>query len=262
MGQVKYESGKLIAEVFKIKKSKNKAYSLRAFSRDLGVAASYLLALMNDKRCISIRLAKEISNRLFTSPADVKLFLQTVKTDIASSTKAKKNAPQLPPFHSILDTELECVKNWEHMAIFTLIETSDFVPKIDWIAARLGLPEKTVVECLKRLEQTGLVRVAEGRIQNVHKQLTSTSGIPAEALRFALKQQILHAANAFEDIPTQLRDVSSFCFAFDKKRIAEAREVIRIFRRRFAKRFSTGSTNEVYCLGLQFMPISKVNAEN
>ena len=59
---------KKLSEKFSDLRLKNPAYSLRAFSRKLGMSSSSVSEILNGKRRVSIKIVQRISDRLCLDP--------------------------------------------------------------------------------------------------------------------------------------------------------------------------------------------------
>ena len=124
------------------------------------------------------------------------------------------------------------------------------------IRDRLGIDHEIVVTCINNLVKFGIVKWENGQLMRVRNSLTTTSGVPSEALRKAHRNQIQKAVLSLENTPVDLRDFSSMTIPIDISRLPEVRKMITKFRRSLASVSETENKNEVYTLSIQFFPLT------
>src|SRR5690606_15409411 len=103
--------------------SKNSNYSLRAYSKKVGVHAGALSAIMNGKRNVSRDLAERIARRLLLDPQ--------VRSELLSlfpekRRYRKKNSDAIgeevaPRYLEIESLKFKLIAEWEHYAILSLM---------------------------------------------------------------------------------------------------------------------------------------------
>ena len=72
-----------------------------------------------------------------------------------------------------------------------------------------------------------------------------------------LKPASIFYLQSIEGTMLQSRDLSSLTFAFDPARMEEVREQIALFRRKMSDLFEEGGRTQVYCLAIQFFPLTQ-----
>ncbi len=83
-----------LLEIFEQRKLKNNRYSLRAFSRDLGISSSRLSEILHGKVGLSLERALEICEKMDLTADDKSLFCDLVESQHARSAIAKRMALQ------------------------------------------------------------------------------------------------------------------------------------------------------------------------
>lgn len=229
---------------------KNSSYSLRAFSRSLGMDSSTVSAILKGKRPLTIKTARKIVDGLsITNPVEA-------QTLIMSSFTAEKGEIVLD-YQELAMESSEAISSWEHFAILALLEIKNFEGQERAISERLNVPFGIVSECLNRLEKLGLIRKRNDRWELTGKNMATPSQIPSAALREGHRQHIMKALHALETVPVDMRDLSGITMAISKSRLSEAKIMIQDFRRRLSAYMEEGPRDAVYRLNIQLFPLSQ-----
>lgn len=240
---------------------KNRSYSLRAFSKDLGLDSSTLSAVLKGKRRLPVKKASEVADRIGLSPLKKQEFLDSIR----HSGKALKGIEPIKNSH-LLDAEAnyKIIAEWEHYAVLSLVLTRDFNPRIEFIAKRLGISTSSANDVVNRLIQTGLlVRNEKGELKPSYRRLTTTDGFPSQALRKSHKEAMEMGIAKIESVPLKFHSYSSETISFNKSRVSEARKIIQEFREKFNALMAGPQSDEVYQLCVQFYPLTQIqNSED
>ncbi len=227
---------------------KNPAYSLRAFSRSLGMDSSSVSAIMNGKRTLTIKSARKILSGLdIVNPVQA----QTIISETFAEGKSETNYTQLT-----LESA-EAIAFWQHYAIMALLQVKDFKALERNIAARLNIPLGIVWECLDRLEKLGLAKKANKGWELTGKNITTPTEIPSSILREGHRQHIDKAMQSLESDPIETRDISGITMAVSKSRLREAKKMIQDFRRKISVFMEDGQPDSVYRLNVQLFPLTQ-----
>ena len=228
---------------------KNPSYSLRAFSRSLGMDSSTVSAILNGKRPLTLKTARKIIDGLnITSPAEAQALIVETLTD---------QTELVPNYTELAMETAEAISSWQHFAILALLELKDFKGKERLISERLNIPFGITTECIARLEKLGLIE-KKGRDWVLTKQnITAPDQIPSGALREGHRQNILKSLHSLENDPIENRDISGITMAISKRRLAEAKKMITDFRRTLSRHLEDGKRDAVYRLNIQLFPLSQ-----
>ena len=131
---------------YREKKSRNQGYSLRAFSRDLGVSPTALSDVMAGKRNFSEKNAKKVSEKLCFSPQECVLMLAEIKN---KTVDAKKEVVQ------VKEDEFNLIANWYYLAILTLSQQKNVNASLKNISEIIGITKsqaKKAIDTLKSLK--------------------------------------------------------------------------------------------------------------
>jgi uncharacterized protein (TIGR02147 family) len=241
---------------------KNAAYSLRAFSRKLGVSSSAVSEIMNGKRTISAKLAERIVTRLSLDPKEAETVLSLFPKK-RKNFRANGGMPQGLPAGEIKKMlqlsvdEFHAISDWYHFAILSLLETRGAKSDSAWIAKRLGISIRDASSALERMERLDLLKWENGKIALTGKSFQTTDDVNNLALRKTHAQNLELAKAALEIDDLGIRDFTAMTMAIDPKKIPEAKKLIREFRDRLCGFLEQGEKKEVYKFSVQLIPLSK-----
>lgn len=229
---------------------KNPSYSLRAFSRSLGMDSSTVSAILKGKRPLTIKTAQKIVEGLnITNPMEAQALIM--------GTFVKEEKEALPSYSELAMQSAKAISSWEHFAILALLEIPDFKGMERSISERLNIPFGIVSECLVRLEKLDLVKNENGAWKLTGKNMATPSQIPSAALREGHRQYISKALESLESDAVDVRDISGITMAVSRSRLSEAKAMIQDFRRRLSAYLEEGKKDAVYRLNIQLFPLSQ-----
>jgi uncharacterized protein (TIGR02147 family) len=231
------------------KKNKNSRYSQRAFARLIEVNAGRLTQYFAGDRLVSKAAAQRIGAKLNLDREQQDYFSYLCEFD--QREKRSPNPRQLQ------DDELALIVEWYHFAILSLVSTKDFQFDFGWIADRLGITKAMVQSSWERLVRIGMVQVDEGQVTLNETLTTTTSDIPNKFIMLSHQDSLRQIVDHLPKVPTEKRDVTSITLAVDSKKIKEAKNMIRTFRRKLAGFLSQGKKDEVYTINVQLFPLTK-----
>lgn len=230
--------------------AKNPSYSLRAYSKRLGISHSAISEMISGKRTITAKAAEKILQGLDKSPEQISQILNSSKEQTSES---KFKSLDMDTYHLIAD--------WHYFAILSLTETEGFQSSELWIAKRLGISIKTATEALQRLQNLGLVErdSKTKKIKPTGDQFEAVSAVAKPALKKACRQNLELAQKALEETQFNERDFTAITLCFDPARMDEAKEQIKKFRRKFCDSMESKKKKEVYKLTVALFPLTKGN---
>lgn len=234
------QTKRLLAEEFMRLQAKNPAYSLRAFARRMKMSHSALSEVFAGKRKLTEKAAQKVLEQLQVDP---KL--------IAKATGGSA--------YTSLDMDTyRLIADWYYFAILSLTETEDFVGKVDWIAQRIGLAPSAAESAVDLLLRLDLLEIDKKTklIKGTGESFEAMSAIASAALKKAARQNIELASEALDTTEFEQRDFTAMTLTFDPDRMDEAKEMIKGFRRQFARKMESGKKKEVYKITIQLFPLS------
>lgn len=236
---------------------KRPGYSLRAFSKALGMDSTALSRILSGKRKVTVSTYRKLFDRLGLSPTQMEHF--TAGREMGPH-KAKDKS-QLVYSQLAHDTFL-AMSNWYYMAILELPYLDDFQLDPKWMAKVLGITVSEVNIAIDTLKRLGLIEITEDGKWIDKEQFFSTiqPNLTSSALRAYQKQILAKAMEALDTTPIELRDQTALTFAVKSSRVEEAKERIKEFRRGMLSFMQDGDENdEVYVLTVGLFPVTDVS---
>lgn len=247
-----------LKEEFELRKRKNPSISLRAFAKQIGLAAPVLSEVLKRKRGIPQMQLSGLTKKLALSPTETQLFHASSRFWRSGlSQLAKVKIPDSD--YELLDEErnFRIIAEWEYYAVFELVDTVDFSPNHKWIASRLDISEERARIVLEHLIEAGLlIRGKNQSLRKSAKQLTTSQDVQSAALRRSHKETLSMAATKLETVSLEDRFYSSSTVPIDKERLSEAKELVREFRKKLSGLLSKGKPSEVYQFAFQLFPLT------
>ncbi len=242
---------------------KNPSYSMRSFSRKLGVDVSILSKVISGNRLPSLTFNQKVFSQLKPTPIQLKKYEASIADAFGSTpwrhkTLSVKTAIRRKRNY-IQETELRpeqisFLKNWYFFAILQLSETENFVSDSTWIADRLGLTHETTEEALSTLEELGLLDRKSLPWKRTHGRLTM--GDPSQTgphHKSRMKQIIEHSLHALDTVPIESRSHNSLTIAIDPDLIPTAKMLIDEFLDVLGKKLSS-KKKSVYEIQISLFP--------
>ena len=131
-----------------IRTVRNPGYSLRAFARDIGLAAPKLSQILSGTCGLSKTSALKVAKKLKLNEAETEYFVALVEVEHNRSKRGKIQAQQrLATIESSSINELDLerfriIADWYHFSLLELTEVQGFQSDIPWIAKRLGISQQ------------------------------------------------------------------------------------------------------------------------
>ncbi len=239
------------------RRSKNAAYSLRAFAKSLKLQPSALSEILNGHRLITLKMARKVSEQLCLDPQEQSKFLELAQTQRPPNRKKASPRQTLVSRMQLNVDEYRLVSDWQHFAILSLAETESFNSDPETIAKNLGISKAVVVAALSRLERLEMIaRDPRGQWTLTGRSFSSPDEVREPALRNAHLQNLELAKNSLERDDIAERDFGSITMAIDPALLPEAKKRIRAFRRELCEFLESGNKKRVYKLCTQIIPLS------
>lgn len=224
---------------------KTRRISQRRLAMKAKIPPGRVSEILQSKRPLTPYYANKISHALNISPPK-------------SVHKGGAVNPSRPD-RVLREDELLMIQNWYHLAILNLIKTEGGPKTPLWFAQRLGISEKEARLAVERLKRLRLITEEEGNYRRTSAFITTSSNIPSSVLRKMHSELLEKSQRALHAIPVEYRDISHMVMAINPAKMDEAREEIRLFRKKMASLLEeTPPAKEVYLLGIQLVPISKI----
>lgn len=228
--------------------SRQPRYSLRAFARDVGVPAPVLSEVLRGKRAVTRALAEKICAGLALATTEA----EHLMVDFRDQRSFPANA-----FVQLDQDVFSAVSDWHYFAILSLAELDSFRSSPRWVAARLGVTTERARAALATLARLGLLEKKKDRLVPTGNLLRTSSDIPHVAIQKNHLQGLELAKDKLRSVGVEHREFSANTIALDATQLAQAKEEIREWRRKFSQKWNRAKKkNAVYRLQLQFFPLT------
>ena len=237
----------ILQQEYLARKERNPSYSIRAYSRQLGISKTAILEVLAHKRNLSSKNALKVAEHLGLSPDATKRMLTEIRG--LDSTSLDLN------YHTLNEDSFNVISEWYHYAILNLAKFKRHKADPYWIAKHLGITSVEARSAILRLERMNFLEVKNNRLCRKVGSLNTTEGIPSAALRKYHKQNLLLAIASIEQDGIEDRYNTSITMAIDSSRLKEARKLFLKFRDRMCTFLESENPDSVYTLGLQLFPV-------
>lgn len=246
------------------RKSKNKRYSLRAFSKFLGINHATLSQIMSRKKGLSLKMAIKISQRLQLDSLEKNKFLTSVtKCFSRNPTKrveAQEKLNTLAKHKKMTITkhdEIPTINHWSHVAVFEVILTAKANTQAE-ISKVLDIPEIKVAGVLNTLQELAFISETDGHWHSLRPTIHTTNDIPNEAIAQYHASICTKAAETIFKQTVNIREFQNAIMCVDPKDLPEAKQMIREFAHEFYLKFHNEiATNKIYSFSMNFFKLSK-----
>lgn len=248
----------LIGEYSK-KQKRNPAYSIRSYSKFLGLAQATLSEVMRDRRKLPSKYAEVVAEKLELDPSTKEMFVKSV-TLSKTSLKSLELKQEQYLDETILDEQKDynIIAYWEYYALLNLIETSGFINDDEWIARRLDLKISRVAQVKSELLERGYIKEEDQKLSRLQTKLTTSQDTFSKALRNSHKESLEMAIEKVDSVDLDKRFLSSSTIPVSMKKMDEAKKLIREFRSKMTALLGEGEKEEVYQFCIQLYPLTNL----
>ncbi|MCB9025723.1 MAG: TIGR02147 family protein [Bdellovibrionaceae bacterium] len=150
---------------------RNSRYSLRAFSRDLGISPAQLSRILSGKAVPSKERVKQIAKAMGYKDEKLTWFCALVEASHGKNQEIKDAALEtLKKYEKGVSTkkikaEDSLEWNWHHFAIRRMTQLFDFQSSCEWIGRRLGIGLRRAKIAVEELVRFGALSIINGKIE-------------------------------------------------------------------------------------------------
>lgn len=252
----------IIKHEFEFRKKTNRAYSLRAYARDLQINPGQLSEILKSRAGLSSEKALSVAKDLGLSEKEALFFQALVNFEHGRSEQIKEKAKSYIETHTYSEgfeqltlEGFKLISDWTHYGVLSTMEHDAYDGTIDYLEEALGVGYVQIEGCIKNLLKLELIDFDRGKLVLTQKNLKTTNDIASLALKKFHKQHLVKAIKSIDSVDVSLRDVTSMTMAIDKDRLPEAKQMIAKFRREFCRIMEDGKKNETYNLNIQLVPL-------
>lgn len=253
----------ILKNEFESRSSRNARYSLRAYSRDLGISPTSLSLILSGQQGLSKTQAEKVARQIGFNADQRRMFIDLVECAHARSSKVRDLARLRLIKHDTSGSSLQLdmfrtIADWYHLAILELTTLSFFKSDAIWIAKNLDITPAQAEQAIERLKKLELLEEVGGVLKQTHGFLATPSGIPDAAIKSFHHQILKKADDAIDSQSVEERDFSAVIFAMDEDDLTWAKDRLREFRRELMGRLeSNPKKKSIYCLNLNLFRLGK-----
>lgn len=246
---------------------RNKAYSMRAFARDIGLKQSTLSRILNHQIGLSVGAAKSLVKKLSLTEIEEEIFLALVESKHSRVLLQKRNAKKRLKnllnsirFKKINEDAFAIIQDWYCLAIYSLIIVEDFQPNAKWIASRLKISNEQASSAILKMFETKMIYEKNDKWFQGRGFPIIYSPVPAKSIR-NYHRQILHKAEAaLESVPVDHREFGTYNLAIDPAQYQEFAEIIKKSMMSAVSQIKlrTKKRHKVYAIHFNFFPLDCV----
>ena len=257
-----------LSKVFSQKRLANPRFSLRSWSKQIGLSSPAILSLvLKGKRTLKPKQAVKVRRSLELEAQEARYFDFLILYCNAGSIEEKEFYENilrtLKPNNNFSSIDLEkfrVISDWYHIAILELVKLKDFISNPQWIAKRLGdgVTASQIKGAIERLLKLGfLIEDKNRNLKRPSKRLATPTDFPDEGLKRFHTQMIEKALEALREQEVHERDITSNTVTTSTAKLSEAKKMIRNFRQNLAKFLDTPDGDETYQLNVQLFKLTR-----
>ncbi len=259
-----------LTDAWKEKRSRNRAFSMTAWARQLGLENSSPLSLaFKGKRALPKKYLPQIIKTLGLDMNQASYLEALLDLSRAHTPEQKllylNRLKELAPgeaFNAKIVDEFKYLSDPLHGAIIEMTDLKTFKNDPEWIQARLQTPAslQEISETLERLVSLNLLRMDElGKLVKTHKHLTTEQDVADLGTQNYHKAVSDLAGKAVFEQDVSEREFDSYSFNLNKEKLKTAKARMRQFVNDFLKECEAqpGDGDETFQLNLQLFKLTK-----
>ena len=239
---------------FKYRQSQNPSYSLRAFSRDIGIHHRTVSSILKRGRPLPYEFVAGVLKGISLTDEQQSVFYKTVIAD--RQTKDPLNHEEFQVINPIESQKI--LEDENHYVFLALIQLKTFQSYLQWIANKMDLSIEKVEDIIERLIDYKLIaRSEDGQLVRTSNRLVTEHHNKSDILQRS-HQNILK--NTIDDIPVvshMSRHLSTQYLRLNTNQIEALRLLIEKFQDEVSEQIENEHATEVYRLNIQLMPMTE-----
>ncbi len=251
-------------------KENNPNFSIKAFSRDLGLRSSIqMIDILKGNKKIKDKFFDAFSSHIELNKSERMYFQALV------SRSKESNEERLRMFDLLIEElrptdkdksvsinyedDLDIFSDWIYAAVLSLSELNDFELTVDNIKNNLmaDINSDRIENALFKLFQHGLLRLNDnGKVEKKFLRTTTKRGLKLKDIE-GYYSMICELAKESLEIEATKIEFNMFSFPIDEKNIPLAKEIICKCRNQLSRLSEDGIPNKVYQANLSIFPLTK-----
>jgi len=233
-------------------RSRNQQFTLRAFAKKLELSSGALSEILQGKRNVSSKIAERLAEELQLDPSEKAQIFSPLEKQTARKKVAAQDVVKLQ------QNQYEVLTDWVHFALLSLLNTKTYKSDVMWIAERFQVPAPRVSNAIKRMVDLGLVEFdGRSRLKRTKMAFRTSDDILNLAIQRSHHGDLDLVRKAIDQVPVELRDLTSITIPTDPQKFAKAKELIREFQDQMLNLMWTDNSTEVYRMNVSLYPLTK-----
>jgi uncharacterized protein (TIGR02147 family) len=247
------ELRKILVKDFEEKRKRNPKFSMRAYSKHLGISPATLSLILRE--------AEEQRGWSLSIPRAAAIIDKTAQPQaVKNRFRALINLPTQRKRELVKGTEEKILTEWPYLAILAAHELPPALRSAASLSARFHLEESRVTQVIRELVEMKLLQANQEDAQVLERSaahLGTKDGPPSEVIRHFHRQNLKLALRALDEVETEQRDFTSMTFVGSREQMDMVRTEFRKFHERIMSLMNDGEKNsEVYRLSISFYPLN------
>jgi uncharacterized protein (TIGR02147 family) len=243
-----------------------KTYSLRSFSKDLGLRPTALSDILNERYGLSGTMAHRLAARIGLNSSSSLYFVSLVEVvhgrSVALRRQAEKRIKSIHeksgPFRVLDEHEYFLMLKWYYPAILHLIGLEAGRISNEEIAGRLSLKLSEVDLAIEKLKEKGYLLEREGCLYKKEKNLSAESNISNECIKNFHSQVLDIVKNRIRTAPVFEKKSISTIMSFKSDKINSARQDLNVMSDNFFEKYeSEEDADSIYVLSMHFVRLDQ-----
>jgi uncharacterized protein (TIGR02147 family) len=241
------EFSKALREHFASLQKKNPRFSLRAFSKKMGISAGSLSDILSQKKKwqLSATRAAKLLDKLELDPR------------VKNRLRIKMGEAPVHIVKPLSNDQFEILLDWRFFPILYSFDLHEKLGKPKAIAERLGIEVEEVEQIIEALlRRKFLEKGPDGRIRLPENYLHTTEEIPLHVVEQAHLAGLECAGKALRELPPERRDFTTVTFAGSEKQMKElGREIRKLHQKAMVPLDDPEEYGTVMRLSVQLFPM-------
>ncbi len=247
-----------LSTIFEEKKKNRPSYSLRNFASKIQVSPGNLSQFFNKKKVFNKKTLEKILTILEPNPEVRKEFLHAYNDHLISKIQLKNQITNYPS-QKICPVSFDKIKEPIYFNFLNLIET-EFYQECEEadVHKNLNITSIEYENLVHTLVTEDLIQMdPSGKYSRKALHLKTDDDISSQAIRYHHKKVIEKSVNALDEVPVELRDITTMTLPTNLEQLPKAKELIRKFQDEMLHLLNQSPRSEVYHMTIALFPANK-----
>jgi uncharacterized protein (TIGR02147 family) len=254
-------------------KSRQATWTYGVWAKKLGLkTTSSITKILSGERDPGPQITEQLVRYFGFKDRDARYFrdlvqLKKIKQDARLSVLLMERMQKEFPDGSVRlldDRTFSVIANWYYLPLREMTRMQGFVEDADQLAKllRFKVTARDITRAIEALVELGLLtRDSSGRLKIAQGRVLTSNDISSEAIKRYHEQMLENAKSAVRQVEVKEREITGSTLVMRAANLAEAKEMIREFKTRFAQKFEEDAGDSVYQIQIQLFPLTKSSTQ-